>query len=852
MKVQFDRVPLPLCVLFLVVVALLPEADAQQSSALTEGLSRDQVTTLLGQPMTVVEVGGNEETWEYETPQGEASIRFVGGRAILSVPTVTHSHKITGADADILGQRARSLYESGQKHEAAAYLRECLKMNPRHRRCAKQQRELLPSYGADLNLAFQKADVNDHTSRKRVLEEMSEVDPASEKIRAALQHENQIIDRSTHTSLQSLLKAREALTEAKQLILNGDFPSAGERLRPFLNFKLAAPAVKEFQRSAVELHRSQIQPSSSLGDVDKTVGSLRRLEYIIPPVEIRALLNQATIVAATRIREFLPRDVTYAHKRAYELAIGEQFPNLLVDASDLLPYKGQQSLVANLSVARDGICEGAVFRDLDVFSSARVPMGPAIASDIRVKLRFECDAQRLAGDAESFNSTYVASYQQVVNAEYVRIQQALREAQSEAAEVRNRNAATTANNAVSAFAKGLAEVLADREVNGLLAKLRATPPYLSEPVKLAYAARRYTVTQSVRVSVAVALTDVATSFRDTQYLSSDSMDSDFELENVLPTDAQGFQNRTARLKSTGTLLDEANSKLQSEIAPAAQELLSRALLARAGRATGDSLAVIGNILLADDLVPGTLESVRATAAVESLKKTSIKDLSRVKVDTSSLRLPQAGLQKSLTTSKQARTGSGRASVIETALASIVTIQSGGAQGTGFCVDVGGFILTNHHVVQGASKVTVETRDGSRYLATVVKSSENPDLALLKITGAVIKPIQIGNSDATDVGTDILAIGAPSGLQGSVTKGIVSATRTINGVRYFQIDAAISPGNSGGPLLTEAGEAIGVATVKLVGKGIESLGFAISINEALRLFADVLRPETKLNLEGELP
>lgn len=91
----------------------------------------------------------------------------------------------------------------------------------------------------------------------------------------------------------------------------------------------------------------------------------------------------------------------------------------------------------------------------------------------------------------------------------------------------------------------------------------------------------------------------------------------------------------------------------------------------------------------------------------------------------------------------------------------------------------------------------------------------------------------------DVGTDVIAISNPLGLQGTVTKGIVSAVRRIGGVNCQQIDAAINHGNSGGPLLTDAGDVIGINTLKIVVDGAELLGFAIAIDDAKKVFKDYL-------------
>ncbi|HET9219518.1 MAG TPA: trypsin-like peptidase domain-containing protein, partial [Terriglobia bacterium] len=140
-------------------------------------------------------------------------------------------------------------------------------------------------------------------------------------------------------------------------------------------------------------------------------------------------------------------------------------------------------------------------------------------------------------------------------------------------------------------------------------------------------------------------------------------------------------------------------------------------------------------------------------------------------------------------------------------------------GTGFIVDKAGFIMTNHHVVNRASKITVELFDGTSHTATVVGTDEATDLAVLKINaGRDLAVAKFGNSDAVKVGDWVLAIGSPFGFDHTVTSGIISAKGRDNSMRQFgaeqnfrglqrflQTDAAINPGNSGGPLVNMAGE-----------------------------------------------
>ncbi|MBB6098825.1 S1-C subfamily serine protease [Deinobacterium chartae] len=172
-------------------------------------------------------------------------------------------------------------------------------------------------------------------------------------------------------------------------------------------------------------------------------------------------------------------------------------------------------------------------------------------------------------------------------------------------------------------------------------------------------------------------------------------------------------------------------------------------------------------------------------------------------------------------------------------------------GSGFFIDASGLVLTNHHVIEGADRITVKLQGDDRdYSATVVGSAADYDLALLKVEGLgkAVQPLKLANSDSIRVGQKAIAMGAPFGLDFSVTEGIVSAIGREIPVgnknipqKVIQTDAAINPGNSGGPLLNSAGEVIGINSQilspsgALTGEGqFAGVGFAIPSNVAAEL------------------
>ena len=166
-------------------------------------------------------------------------------------------------------------------------------------------------------------------------------------------------------------------------------------------------------------------------------------------------------------------------------------------------------------------------------------------------------------------------------------------------------------------------------------------------------------------------------------------------------------------------------------------------------------------------------------------------------------------------------------------------QEAEGMGSGFIINTDGYILTNYHVIEGATEVTVTLSDGQEVTASVVNYDSDQDVAMIKINEDVEVPgvVELGDSDALQPGEEVLAIGNPLSkeLSSTLTKGIVSAlnrsieTQTGVSTNLIQTDTAINSGNSGGPLINTKGEVIGINTLK-ASDGAEGIGFAIPIND----------------------
>lgn len=178
---------------------------------------------------------------------------------------------------------------------------------------------------------------------------------------------------------------------------------------------------------------------------------------------------------------------------------------------------------------------------------------------------------------------------------------------------------------------------------------------------------------------------------------------------------------------------------------------------------------------------------------------------------------------------KASAGEDFSGIIEQAVKSVVTIRTDISQGTGFIITNDGYVVTNAHVMEGATAAGIYTYDGEQHKVSLTGYDANLDIALLKISGNYERLI-LADSDNVNVGEKVIAIGNPLGLQFSVSQGIVSGIHrdgTNNLPAYIQTDAALNPGNSGGPLINTAGKVIGINNFKIGSS--ESLGFALESN-----------------------
>lgn len=178
----------------------------------------------------------------------------------------------------------------------------------------------------------------------------------------------------------------------------------------------------------------------------------------------------------------------------------------------------------------------------------------------------------------------------------------------------------------------------------------------------------------------------------------------------------------------------------------------------------------------------------------------------------------------------------RKEMISALVQGVVTVETDNGHGSGFAITNDGYLMTNSHVIGDAGLVKVKFHKGFTLDAQVVKVNKDFDLALLKVQASDVAAMAIGDDKALLLGEELYAIGTPLGLElgQSVSRGIMSGRREIEGRQYLQTDVSINPGNSGGPLIDEKGEVVGVATLKISGEGLEGLGFGVPISVALEM------------------
>lgn len=242
------------------------------------------------------------------------------------------------------------------------------------------------------------------------------------------------------------------------------------------------------------------------------------------------------------------------------------------------------------------------------------------------------------------------------------------------------------------------------------------------------------------------------------------------------------------------------------------------------------------------------------SGLETETNSKISELTKNLLETNRLLGTELGsLNKELNLLK-ASAGEDFSGIVESLIKSVVTIRTNSGQGTGFIIDSSGYVVTNAHVLADengflASGIQAITSEQETKSAEFIGYDGNLDIALIKISGNY-QEVEFGNSNNVEVGEKVIAIGNPLGLDFSVSQGIVSAVHRTgsNDLDYYiQTDAALNPGNSGGPLIDIEGKVIGINNFKIGGG--ESLGFALESNYIIDAVNEISQKELNQTLIG---
>ena len=191
------------------------------------------------------------------------------------------------------------------------------------------------------------------------------------------------------------------------------------------------------------------------------------------------------------------------------------------------------------------------------------------------------------------------------------------------------------------------------------------------------------------------------------------------------------------------------------------------------------------------------------------------------------------IQEKISVAQALPENTSRQKIVGSTVPGVVKIETNSGSGTGFIIGDTGLILTNRHVVSGDNKVDISFYDGTQQQARVVARDSMADIAVLRVNSTHnMKGLPLCHAQYPSIGEDVIAIGNPLGLNFTVTRGIVSGIRQMDNQSLIQTDAPVNPGNSGGPLLNQHGEVIGIINAKKSAMGIEGIGFAVPIIEAL--------------------
>lgn len=519
-------------------------------------------------------------------------------------------------------------------------------------------------------------------------------------------------------------------------------------------------------------------------------------------------------------------------------------------------------------------------------------------SDLVLIVKLEDLSSEHSSKQSSEWSKYLDGYDSYPNPEYDRLLREYQEAKR-AADYDAANPPDNGGSPVAALLNGLSSGIKQGTVNKLASSLNSTPRYLQVPRHEGYTYQKTTHKYNFGLRAKYKLIDA----KSRVILADDTFsltgtESDYELHGVRPDDvfevkdrriAEGYGdnsfeefrkgafrqmvNELGGVTGRGDALLLKNAKdVQNNRGYVAEKLLAKGFLRQLpscsscdfGKDTVDALLGYSDFGFQKS-PPSLSELENYEDSVDKSAKSYILEIASDDLDLGYYCVDKTPLSKALykgfSLNNMKRLSAlplnkvgdklknyGGSDVVDEALESVVVIETGDGQGSGFIISDDGYIVTNYHVVPFKDRISVTLSDGRKVYAEIVAIVKYKDLALLKIEEKNLKPLRKGDVSKLKRGDTVFALGAPVAggnvLDKTATKGGVSAVRMLDApynkmekILYVQTDAALNPGNSGGPLINLRGEVVGVSSSKITGVKFEGLNFSIAIAEVEKSFSE---------------
>lgn len=633
--------------------------------------------------------------------------------------------------------------------------------------------------------------------------------------------ENALSDSRQARKVKSLWEAgqiEESLTELLKLKQGGEPSSFAGRVAA----QTRAEAARYF------LSMASNNPAENRGsDLLQRGKFITRALEISPSPEIQRVANENAIALRSRL-DSMTQVLTYTSSpfrrrvvRAAEAAAGL---TSALGLNDPVAGGGSASPLTITVADPDRCLKGTMESDLRAsLSGALEPVRKEFGADMAIAVgKFSCPTLDVPKqDSERVNSTMIVGYNQLANPDYAQVSAQLASAQAEL------NRAAAENRATPNFASGFALGLAQGRVGRLRNALASIQPYTSSPIIQPYQYERFRSVRAAEISAVFTLRSATGDYVTEGTIRGKADSSGTGIAGVLPSDNSTARDITPNLQSLESVYVTASlqfvTNLSSAVSGAASGYFGM-LASDKSRSPGDRL---GAMLYSLDLGNQNIDLDLSHTMLNQFRDALLSTEESLKAFSEGLSLPFPE-QASKSEKSQGENRNSETVPLERVIQGVAAIETDtGASGSGFFVGPKCSVITNEHVVHGASTIILRTSGKGLYVAQVLFSDADRDLALLTTNASQCLALLLEPQNTIAVGDEVFAIGNPLGQEGTVTRGIVSALRNMtDGARYVQTDASLNPGNSGGPLVNRAGHVIGVNTFKL--KDSSGLNFAISV------------------------